>query len=47
MSNPGFTEEVSKFINKTFYIFVKLTIRVLNLLDQVLLAQNEVLTAKL
>lgn len=47
MNNPGFTEEVSKFINKTFFIYVKLTIRVINLLDQVLLAKNADLAAKL
>lgn len=28
MNNPGFTEEVWRFISKTFMSFVKLTIRV-------------------
>ena len=32
MSNPGFTEEVLKFISKTFLPFAKLTIRVQKLL---------------
>ena len=40
MNNPGLTEEVEKFISKTFHLFVKLNLRVLILLEQALLAKN-------
>lgn len=47
MINPGFTEEVLRFISKTFIGFAKLTIRVQSLLDQTLLTQNAELIGKL
>lgn len=40
MNNPGFSEDVFRFILKTFLPFVKLTIRVERLLKQVLEAKN-------
>lgn len=40
MNNPGFTDEVMKFIQKSFVPFVKLAVRVENLLKQAFQAQN-------
>jgi hypothetical protein len=40
MNNPGFTDEVLKYIQKSFVNFVKLALRLSNLLKQVLEVQN-------
>ncbi len=40
MSNPGFTEEVSNFIEKSFPAYIKLTSHILNQLDAAISKQN-------
>ncbi len=40
MTSPGFTEDVLRFISKSFLGFVKLAIRCELLLEQVILVKN-------